>query len=296
VHHIAQAYVVDEVIFDYLNRNKKIELVDLLVTQSVISHIPYIFEKELQFGRRLMIWYSANSVPINYQNKDLERVHNNTKIYQSMPLDSHYVWNQSHKDYLDSVIVPPIPVEVRGSLMFYLPQNEITPTKVYDIIIFDITPYEPSFKSDLDKISFSQNSIFNDATAIKFLQDLLWAVHEIDRSFGAKLCVALKPKRKYTPFHSSGYLAFLDHLSKSGFIEILEPEFDLYNIIMKSKMSIVYPFSSPAVISKELNIPTAYFLSDNSIECNELIDGIEFITDRTRLLDFMIKHMIMERS
>ena len=43
VHYAAQAYVVDEIIFDYLIRNKKIELVDLLSTPSIITHLPYIF-------------------------------------------------------------------------------------------------------------------------------------------------------------------------------------------------------------------------------------------------------------
>jgi polysaccharide biosynthesis PFTS motif protein len=296
VHHTAQAYVLDEVIFDYLNMNRKIKLVDLVATPSIITHIPYIFERNLHFGKRLMIWYSANSVPINYRNKDLVRFHPNEKIYECMPLDLHYVWNQTHKDYLDSVIDPPITVEVRGSLMFYLPQEEIAVIKVYDIVIFDVTPYEPTFKDGFDKIPFSQNSIYNESTATEFLQDLLWAKHEIEERFGVNLVLALKPKRKYTPLHSRGYLAFLDHLSKNGLITILTPEIDLYKTIGESKMSISYPFTSPAIIAMELNIPTAYFLANKSIESNALIDGIEFITDRTKLLDFIVKHRIMERG
>ena len=294
-HHTAQAYVIDEVIFDYLTRSRKIKFVDLVATQSIISHIPYIFERDLQFGKRLMIWYSANSVPINYRDKKLERTYVNKKIYESMPLDLHYVWNQSHKNFLDSVINPPIPVEVRGSLMLYLPQEKRILTKVYDIVIFDVTPYEPSFKSDFDKISFSQNSIYSSYYATKFLQDLLWAIHEIERCFGTKLRIALKPKRKYTPLHSREYLAFLESLSKNGLIEILESESDLYKTIGESRMSISYPFSSPAIIAKELNIPTVYFLAGDSIESNSLVDGIAFISDRTELRDFIIKYRIMEQ-
>jgi polysaccharide biosynthesis PFTS motif protein len=242
-----------------------------------------------------MIWYSANAVPINYRDKNLVRTHFNEKNFDFMPLDLHYVWNQSHKDYLDSVIDPPMPVEVCGSLMFYLPQEEIAVAKVYDIVIFDVTPYEPTFKDGFDKIPFSQSSIYNESTATEFLQDLLWAKHEIEERFGVNLVLALKPKRKYTPLHSRGYLAFLDHLSKNGLITILTPEIDLYKTIGESKMSISYPFTSPAIIAMELNIPTAYFLANKSIESNALIDGIEFITDRTKLLDFIIKHRIMER-
>ncbi len=295
VHHIAQAYVIDEVIFDYSIRNRKIKFVDLVATQSIITHIPYIFERDLQLGKRFMIWYSANAVPINYRDKNLERFRDSEKIYESMPLDFHYVWNQSHKDYLVSVIKPPIPVEVRGSLMFYLPPEEIIFTKVYDIVIFDVTPYESSFKSDFEKISFSQNSIYSCDFAIKFLQEILWAKNEIERSFGIKLRIALKPKRKYTPYHSRDYLAFLDNSSKNGLIEILEPDLDLYKTISESSISICYPFSSPAIIAKELEIPTAYFLSGNSIESNSIVDGIEFITDRTKLLDFIIKYRTLEQ-
>lgn len=292
---IAQAYVIDEVIYDYLIKNRKIKIIDLIATQSIITHIPYIFERDLQLGKRIMIWYSSNSVPIIYRDKDLERFRVSEKIYEFMPLDFHYVWNQSHKDYLDYVIKPPIPVEVRGSLMFYLPQEEINFDKVYDIVIFDITPYESSFKSNFEKISFSQNSIYSCYFAIKFLQEILWAKNEIERSFGIKLRIALKPKRKYTPLHSRDYLAFLDNSSKTGSIEILEPELDLYKTISKSRMSICYPFTSPAIIAKELEIPTAYFLSGNSIESNSIVDGIEFITDRTKLLDFIIKYRIFEQ-
>ena len=240
-----------------------------------------------------MIWYSANSIPFNYRNKDLERSYASEKIYECLPLDVHYVWNRSHKDYLNSVLNPPIPVEVRGSLMFYLPQEKKVLTKVYDMVIFDITPYELTFKSIFDKIPYAQNSINSDYFAKKFLQDLLWAIHEIERCFGTKLRIALKPKRKYTPLHSRGYLTFLKNLSKNRLIEILEPESDLYKTISESRLSITYPFSSPAIIAKELNIPTAYFLAGNSIESNSFVDGIAFITDRTKLVDFIIKHRII---
>jgi polysaccharide biosynthesis PFTS motif protein len=295
VHHIAQAYVVDEVIFDYLIKNRKIKLIDLVATPSMLTHLPYIFDRNLQFGKRLMIWYSANAVPINYRDKNLVRTHFNEKNFEFMPLDLHYVWNQPHKDYLDSVTNPLIPVEVRGSLMFYLPQNEKSLTKVYDIVIFDVTPYELSRKSDFDQIPIGQNSIYNSYFAIKFLQDLLWVVHEIDRCFDTELRIALKPKRKYTPLHSKEYLAFLENLSKNGLIDILESESDLYKTISESRICISYPFSSPAVIAKELDIPTAYFLAGNSIESNSLVDGIPFIADRTKLLDFIVKYRIMEQ-
>ena len=261
----------------------------------MLTHLPYIFDRNLQFGKRLMIWYSANAVPINYRDKNLVRTHFNEKNFEFMPLDLHYVWNQPHKDYLDSVTNPLIPVEVRGSLMFYLPQNEKGLTKVYDIVIFDVTPYELSRKSDFDQIPIGQNSIYNSYFAIKFLQDLLWVVHEIDRCFDTELRIALKPKRKYTPLHSKEYLAFLENLSKNGLIDILESESDLYKTISESRICISYPFSSPAVIAKELDIPTAYFLAGNSIESNSLVDGIPFIADRTKLLDFIVKYRIMEQ-
>lgn len=293
VYHTAQAYVVDEVIFNYLIRNRKIKLIDLVATPSIVTNLPYIFDRDLHIGKRIMIWYSANSVPINYRDKNLERTHFDEKNFEFMPLDLHLVWNQLQKDYLDSVINPPIPVEIRGSLMFYLPQEEKISTKKYDMVIFDVTPYEPSRKSEFDKIPISQNSIYSDYFATKFLQDLLWATHEIECCFGTKLRIALKPKRKYTPLHSKKYLAFLESLSKSGLVEILEPESDLYKTINESRMSINYPFSSPAIIARELNIPTAYFLPSDSIDYNSVVDGIAFITDRTKLLDFIIKCRIM---
>jgi polysaccharide biosynthesis PFTS motif protein len=178
--------------------------------------------------------------------------------------------------------------------MFYLPQEEMISNKVYDVVIFDVTPYESSFKSDFEKISFSQNSIYSCYFAIKFLQEILWAKNEIERSLGIKLRIALKPKRKYTPLHSRDYLTFLENSSKNGSIEILAPELDLYKTISESRMILCYPFSSPAIIAKELEIPTAYFLSGNSIESNSIVDGIEFITDRTNLLDFIMKYRTFE--
>jgi len=288
--HAAQAYVVDDVIFNFLIRNRKIKLIDLIATPSIITNLPYIFDSDLHLGKRIMIWYSANSVPINYRDKNLERTNFNEKYFEFMPLDLHLVWNQLQKDYLDSVISPPIPVEVRGSLMFYLPQEQKISTKEYDIMIFDVTPYESSRKSEFDNIPISQNSIYSDHFATKFLQDLLWSIREIEGRFGTKLRVALKPKRHYTPLHSRKYLAFLECLSESGFIEILEPESDLYKIINESRISINYPFSSPAIIARELNIPTVYFLPSDSINYNSVVDGIEFITDRNKLLDFIMKY------
>jgi hypothetical protein len=36
-------------------------------------------------------------------------------------------------------------------------------------------------------------------------------------------------------------------------------------------------------------------LAGNSIESNSLVDGIAFITDRTKLIDFIMKYRVMEQ-
>jgi len=294
LHQILQPFVLHEVIFDFLQSHNYLNFIDLVSTPSIIKSLPYVFERNLQLGSRLMIWYSANSIPINYKSKSLRRVQDDEKIYKTLPIDKHLVWSDSHKHYLESILDPGASVKVCGSLMFYLPSKNLKAEKVYDLLIFDVTPYSSKHKDPIHQLSFNKNSIYTASTTAQFIDDLLWVARRIENHFKIKLRIAVKPKRRYSSLHDYGYIDYLNLMSRHKFIEILGPESDLYSIIYASKICVSFPFSSPSIIARELGVPTVYYLGDDSIEKYDLVHGVGFINNKFDLFDFMLSQKIIE--
>jgi polysaccharide biosynthesis PFTS motif protein len=238
-----------------------------------------------------MIWYSANSIPIdNYRNTSLPRANANEVAYEVLPIDEHLVWSEDHKKYLALGVSIGTIIRVCGSLMFYLPKKPLKTNKIFDLLVFDVTPYADIKGPDFNKIPDSQNSINNSISAKKFLTDILWVASKIEEDFGLKLRVSLKPKRKYTSLHNKDYLDFIRLLLQNQLIEVLEPEIDLYKSIGQSRVCISYPFTSPAIIAKELSIPSIFYMDQQIMNENNHVHGVEFISEKLKLFNFIVKH------
>ena len=293
LHNIGQPFVIDEIIFNYVCNKKLIILKNLIVTQSSLANLAYVFELNLQFGKRIMIWYSANSIPIdNYRNTNLPRANANEVAYEVLPIDEHLVWSEDHKKYLAMFVSIGTIIRVCGSLMFYLPKKPLKTNKIFDLLVFDVTPYADIKGPDVNKITDFQNSIYNSISAKKFLTDILWVTSKIEEDFGLKLRISLKPKRNYTSLHNKEYLDFIRILLQNQLIEILEPEIDLYKTIGQSQVCISYPFTSPAIIARELAIPSVFYIDQKVMNENNHVHGVEFISEKFKLFNFIVQHCL----
>jgi polysaccharide biosynthesis PFTS motif protein len=224
-----------------------------------------------------MLWYSVNSIPFNYKDRKLERWVQDTDIYKFMIIDFHWVWTLDHKAYLSKLTNSEI--LVKGSMVFYSHKHNLQKIN-YDIVIFDVTPTGGIY---------SRNSIYNFDLVSKLVMDTLEISKEISLLIKTPINVSIKPKRVYNKYHDIKYVNLLRRLQNDKKIEILDSECNLYDLISSSKLIISYPFTAPAVIGRELKIPSIYYLPKNLLVASQSVHGVPFFQEKHELQKYVLK-------
>ena len=110
---ILKEFIFDEIVYTACNSNY---FEKLITTPSQIAYQPLIFEYDNILSKKLMIWYSANSNPLEYK-KDTERFVINPTVFKNIRVDEHWVWTNENKTFLSTLTRAKI--LVKKSLMFY---------------------------------------------------------------------------------------------------------------------------------------------------------------------------------
>lgn len=271
----SKEFIFDETVFDVLGPGFKIDKV--ITTVSSLNYQPFIFEKSIVKGKRFMLWYSVNSIPVEYRKPRAGVWTLDKDVYKFMKVDCHWVWNLDHKTYLSTLTNSKI--EVKGSMVFYS-NNKFFKGKNLDIVVFDVTPTTGVF---------SNNTIYHFDLLSQFILNILEVSHSVSLFNNKPLKVSLKPKRINSKHHDSRYLQLLSRLEHNRQIEILDATCNLYNVILSSKLIISYPFTAPAVIGKELQVPSIYYLPEDLLLTDKKVHGIPFFQNINALDRYVSK-------
>jgi polysaccharide biosynthesis PFTS motif protein len=128
--------------------------------------------------------------------------------------------------------------------------------------------------------------IYSPQNAKLTLQNLVTIKSEFEHKENIKIELLVKPKRRYLNNHSAEYLNMLKNYSDNHEVTLLSPQSNLYEIIQGSSLILCYPFTSPALIAKELGIPVKFiFYSKDWVNLPEQMQGIALITNEADLLE-----------
>jgi polysaccharide biosynthesis PFTS motif protein len=241
---------------------------------------PLIFELNDFSEKKIMLWYSTNSMPLEYKDNSELRWIQNEDIFRFMRIDTHWVWTKDHKNYLTSLTNANI--EVKGVLMFYL-DDQKSLGKSYDLTIFDVTPKLGAQSID---------TIFNGEYAKRFLSEIVLAATVLGDDRNQKIRIALKSKRSHKGFYEPSYSILLNSLAKNKVIDVIPPETNVFHLIRSSRTLVVYPFSSPAVIGKEMKVPTVFYDPSDYLLRTEDKYGVPVLNSLDRLIEFLSKEII----
>jgi hypothetical protein len=275
---VAKEYIFDELVYQALAKYLNVDLI--LITQSMHNYQPLIFELNDFSEKKIMLWYSTNSMPLKYKDDSIFRWIQNEDIFRFMRIDTHWVWTQDHRDYLSSLTNANI--EVKGVLMFYL-DDQKSLGKTYDLTIFDVTPKLGAQSID---------TIFNGEYAKKFLSEIVLAATEMGHDRNQQIKIALKSKRSYKEFCDPSYSILLDSLAKNKVIDVIPPETNIFHLIRSSRTLVVYPFSSPAVIGREMMVPTIFYNPSDYLLRVENKYGVPVVNSLNQLIEFLSKEII----
>jgi polysaccharide biosynthesis PFTS motif protein len=274
---VFKEYIFDEVV--YLSITNKNQVDKIITGPGNWKYQPIIFEIPEFIGERIMLWYSANSIPFRYKSKRITNVARDLEIFfRLMAIDTHWVWTNEHKKYLMEMTKSKI--LVKGSMLFYNPPNKPNYNKKYDIVIFDVTlpNNENAFK----------DTIYTFPIGKKFFEDIIESVELVSQKLGRDISIYLKHKRAFSDTHSSKYITHVGKLVKNRQLSRLPLNIDLYETIAASKIIICFPFTSPVIIGQELKVPSIYYSSDNIlVKYNQT----HFIQDKIELRKFIEKNL-----
>lgn len=274
---ILKEFIFDEIVYIACNSNY---FEKLITTQSHIAYQPLIFEYDNILSKKLMIWYSANSNPLEYK-KDTERFGINPTVYKNIRVDEHWVWTNENKKFLSTLTQAKI--LVKKSLMFYEADGKSIFGQELDVLIFDTTPFADA--------NVTKGSIYTAKEIVKFIDEILLITEDLRKKYGVHHRVYLKNKRKQSRYHSMEYRSYLREKVKSKEITLVPYNVNLYDLIKECKLVIGYPFTSPIIIGKELNKPSVFYCSSKLLKRVPKKDNVLFIQNRTSLYNYMEKSL-----
>jgi polysaccharide biosynthesis PFTS motif protein len=276
---VFKEFIFDQIVYSAMGPDKTDKLI---TTQSNIAYQPLIFEYENFTAKKLMIWYSSNSFPIEYRKEHLKRFIVNPTVYIDMRIDEHWVWTKKHKNYLSKYSQAKI--QVKQSLMFYTAEDLKAYNKKIDVLVFDVTP--------MNNPEITSNSIYTTSESVNFVNEIISCVKMLNQTNKKDYRVHLKHKRRISKNHSSDYSKFIDQKVKNFEIDIIDSHQNLYDLIGNSKLVIGFPFTSPVVIGQELNKPSIFYCSSKLLPTAQKGRNLSFIQSQTSLYSYMEKVLV----
>lgn len=256
---------------------KKFDIKFLVGTNSFLSSgLPTVFSLNTLKSTRIIIWYSINSIPIVKRGEQPRNYLHEDFVYK---VDEHFVWDKYQKADLESRGVAR--ATVKKSMVFIAkdssPEN-IPRIPSFKVTFFDVTPFKEY-----------DDGFYSTRAAIRTLEELIRNLVLLEQEELEDLELYLKPKRPYVPAHSKSYLQFVEESVSSGKIKWLTPNANIYDVIEQSRVVLTPPFSSPAIIARELGVPCAfYFLPESNWLLPKSHHGIEVLTEVQSLHKFLL--------
>ena len=223
------------------------------------------YEAEARGSRIIFYFYSTNCE--SFKAADGYPIQANS--WQAMNWPLYLVWDEGQADFVRRAKGRHAPVQVVGSIWFHASAAEIPALPPRTIAVFDVQPMRSAFYSTLGLAL----DYYTPETGIRFLGD----IHDGARSCGAML--ALKRKRKIGRLAHPAYRKFVENLDAlSNFIAI-DPDTSALRVIEKSAAVISMPFTSTALIARELEKPSCYYDPTGLVQKDDrAAHGIEVIS------------------
>jgi hypothetical protein len=205
-----------------------------------------------------MAWHSQNTKPFVYK---LNGFRTDMPLFRHIAVDAHWVWTEGYAAHLRRLGTT-AEVHVVGPILWYLPEASPPAAPAPSVAIFDITPVKEAFAQ---QIGLPRN-YYSTANMIAFLERAIIGCEHVAAQLGQSVSVLLKHKRSHAEIHDPRYIEVVDQLVAAGRIRLLPPQTSLYSLIAESAAIVVVPFSSPAYVASDLEVPAIYFDATDSIE------------------------------
>ena len=258
-------YTLFEAAFWFALRQEEITVI---TTQSSMQRLPVPFLIENSSFRRKMLWFSTNSEP--FARIGEEEVRSNLPGELDSHVDMHYVWDSNSKSFLMRNGINR--VKSVGSILFTDAREVNIDFDAITFVYFDVTPFEnPDTYYTVERMCLN-------------LTKLVSGVQDFSKKYQVEVKLIVKPKRSYTRLHSKEYINLLTEFAKADWITIFPSDVNLYGLARKAHGILGIPYTSPVVMGKELNVPSAFIdLHKDEYILPAMHNGLEIISTTSSL-------------
>jgi polysaccharide biosynthesis PFTS motif protein len=193
--------------------------------------------------------------------------------WRNLNWDKYLVWDKYQKEFLIRAGVDALKIAVVGCIWHIDNNLEWSIGNKKNIVVFDVTPYRTSqvFQQGAD-IAY-----LNEEVMIKFLNDI--------SVLSKKYQVSIIYKKKRSSWrHSKKYVNILNKMASEGCITLCDTNIAPIKILENALASISIPFTSSALISKNLGVTSVYYDPVNVLKpFKHLTHDIKLISGRANL-------------
>jgi polysaccharide biosynthesis PFTS motif protein len=199
--------------------------------------------------------------------------------WKAMTWPHYLVWDEYQADFVRRAVGEHVNISVVGQIWFQSSAIEMPHFDKPGVAVFDVTPHRQSRYCTLGL----DYEFYVPATSNRFLEHIANATRQLDA------VMLWKRKRKIGAIAHPHYRHFADRLSERGDVVLVDPDISAQRVIESSCAVISMPFTSTALIARELGKPSYYYdptgliqKDDRAAHGIEILRGPEELTIRLR--------------
>jgi polysaccharide biosynthesis PFTS motif protein len=190
------------------------------------------------------------------------------------------VWDEYQADFVRRISGNNARILVSGQIWFTTSAKEISKFDGQSIAVFDVAPNRSSRYRTLG----TELEYYIPETSMSFIGSIQQAAEDT----GCR--ILWKRKRSIGTNTHPRYKFFVDRLSGSGNIVAVDPDISAYRVIEASTHVVSMPFTSTALIARELGKPTCYYDPTGLVQKDDrAAHGIEIINSPAELTRWLSK-------
>lgn len=198
--------------------------------------------------------------------------------WQTMNWPRYLVWDEYQENLVRLGAGNSANITIVGPIWFHTSKEELKELPLKTFAVFDVQPVRDSFYQILGR-SFEY---YTPRSSIRFVSDIHKVINEYNGT------IVLKQKRKIDKLAHPNYRLFIEQLDKLPNIIIVNPDISASRLIENCAAVISRPFTSTALIARELGKPSIYFDPAGVIQKNDRgAHGIQVVSDVEELREWM---------
>ena len=238
----------------------------------------WTYEAEKQGSRVTFYFYSTNC-------ESFKRPTGYPKLtygWQAMNWSHYLVWDEYQADFVRRAVGEGVNISVVGPIWFQSSDVEMPQLEKPGVAVFDVTPHRLSRRCLLGM----DYELYIATTSKEFLSHIADAVCRVNA------VMLWKRKRKIGNIAHPRYRYLMERLSAREGVALVDPDISAFRVIEASCAVISMPFTSTALIARELGKPSVYYDPTGELHSDDrAAHGIPIVSGPEQLKAWLYSHV-----